>query len=116
MYNSWAYIRNGVSNASIKIKLYDLPLKDGLDHDELKASDVDGNGIIPLADGILIRSNGDQEDNKEEIFIFISLAGRMIKVQVLKAISSFLERRTVTAYRDFGRLKVMPAIDFIVVE
>gem|GEM_PF-2707112 len=68
------------------------------------------DGVIPVAGGVLVSGNGDLDDNKEEPFILKDLCKEIIWRQTYaKAVASFRERRTVTAYKDFGHLKVIPA-------
>ncbi|MDL2260253.1 hypothetical protein LJB99_05200, partial [Deltaproteobacteria bacterium OttesenSCG-928-K17] len=81
-------------------------------YDEIQALDPDGDGVIPLAGGYLIRGNGNQDDNREEAFFFQSPAGIMAAMPpIIQAATNFRERRIVAAYKDFGHLKVMPAAD-----
>jgi len=105
--NSWAYVRGGESESLVQVDLLD----GGLDYDEIQEFDPDGDGIIPVAGGYLIRGNGDRDDNREEPFVLSRLAGEIVRPRTFKAVTSFGERRTVAAYKDFGHLKVMPAGD-----
>lgn len=108
--NTWAYIGGGQTEDAIPLE----SLLDGLDYEEIQQFDADGDGMIPLAGGVLLRCNGDQDDNKEERVIIQLLAGETVSPFFSKSATNYDERRTVTAYKDFGHLKVMPASDEVI--
>lgn len=121
--NDWALIRvgpdgtliqGGPATALAQPSLFDLPLAGGLDHDEIQKLDPDGDGVIPLAGGYLLRGNGDQDDNREDVFFF----RRLVDIPVassphIQTVTNYGERRTALAYKDFGHLKVMPGADIV---
>jgi len=92
-----------------------------LDNDPLTVAEIsdyfDGNpglqddddGVVPIAGGILIRGNGDQDDNKEEIFQLDRRFEWVVYFKMYTALNSFVERHITRSYKDFGHLKVMPA-------
>ena len=62
--------------------------------------------------GFIIYGNGNSDDDREKAFVLKRWAGAPISPQApARAVSNFGERRTTSAYNDFGHLKVMPAAD-----
>jgi hypothetical protein len=131
--NSWALIPDGDPATSFDRSIFDI-MAGQADCSDL---DPDGDGQIPLTGGKLVKGNGDQDDNREEYFIFMPLAvvsgrGGLWSVSanhhqnrqvpfvspVSKAgtepklkpgPSGLTHCRITVAYKDFGHLKVMSA-------
>lgn len=110
--NSWALIADSDPATQVQLSLLlrvdfgDLP-------DQL--ADEDGDGVLPIAGGFLVRGNGDQDDNREEAFFPQRPVGALSPPPAFRAaVDSFGERRTVAAYMDFGHLKVMPAAEALI--
>ena len=111
--NSWALITDADPNTKTQI---DLLLNGRLERGAQPELDQDGNGVIPIAGGMLVHGNGDQDDNRDDPVPLRRVGGGLvIQPYALKAATNFNERRTALAYKDFGHLKVMPAADFSVV-
>ena len=93
-----------------------LELIDDIEGNEGRAAewrDDDYDRAGPLQAQMIVRGNGNQDDNRESSFFLRRHAGPVINTECKDSASSFNERRTVAAYRDFGHLKVMPAASFI---
>lgn len=73
---------------------------------QIKAVDQDVDSFSAQA---LVHGNGDQDDNREESFFFKPRAAVTIRLECRSAVSSFNQRRTAVAYKDFGHLKIMSA-------
>lgn len=67
-----------------------------------------GRPPSPLAGALLLRGNGDLDDNRSEVFSYPSIFSRIKTDHPPAAVTDFDERQTTAAYRDFGHLKVMP--------
>ena len=108
--NSWALITDHDPLTAVNIGPY---LDDCVDEEPEIKADQDGDGVIPIAGGLLIRGNGDRDDNRGEEFKIVRCLSGSATTETTAAVSNFKERRTVAAYKDFGHLKVMPAGDGI---
>lgn len=110
--NTWALIPDNDPTTPTQVSM----LFDGRLHNSHQAElDKDGDGVIPIAGGMLVRGNGDQDDNKEDPIQLRRVSVTVVQPYITKAATNFRDRRTVVAYKDFGHLKVMPAADFSVV-
>jgi len=58
---------------------------------------------------LVVRGNGDRDDNREEAFYFQAAAGLRVPAEYRSAVSGFKQLRTAVAYKDFGHLKIMVA-------
>ena len=57
----------------------------------------------------LVAGNGDGDDNRREPFVARKRIGQQERLKKSIATTTWHERRTVAAYKDFGHLKVSPA-------
>ena len=106
--NTWALIPDNDPTTPTQVSM----LFDGRLHNSHQAElDKDGDGVIPIAGGMLVRGNGDQDDNKEDPIQLRRVSVTVVQPYITKAATNFRDRRTVVAYKDFGHLKVMPAAD-----
>lgn len=103
--NSWTLITDSDPATMTQMGLL---LDGGLDSGACQALDQDGDGVIPIAGGALIRGNGDRDDNKEEAYLIRRLPAVIVEPETGSMGSGFNDRRMVKAYKDFGHLKVMP--------
>ena len=103
--NSWALILDSDSATVVNIEPFLDDCVDGLPGIE---EDEAEDGVIPIAGGYLISGNGDRDDNKGEEFTIVRRCSGVVTTENRPAFSTFNERRTVAAYKDFGHLKVMP--------
>lgn len=103
--NSWALIGDNDPTTKVELSLYTGGCLGDNSHTEL---DQDDNGVIPIAGGLLIYGNGDQDDNKNKAILIRTMAGAIVPLLPLRVVNSFTTHRLVAAYYDFGHLKVMP--------
>ena len=106
--NTWAVVPDSDPTTVTQISML---LGGGLYDGQETELDEDGDGVIPIAGGVLVRGNGNQDDNREEAVPLRRLTGVLIEPHTSKSVTNFNDRRTVVAYKDFGHLKVMPAAD-----
>lgn len=71
-------------------------------HCEGRADDSGGRTMM-------VRGNGDQDDNREEAFLIKPWAAETVAPPAASSADNFKERRTAVSYKDFGHLKVMSA-------
>lgn len=76
--------------------------------DGITTSPEDQNRSVSK-DQKVIRGNGDQDDNRAKSYFYCRASFTAIQPpKAIKSYSAFNERRTAIAYKDFGRLKVIP--------
>ena len=92
-----------------------LEMYDDFDHGPGDPSDdvytsprPDGAGSRAQA---VVRGNGARGDNRAEVYSYRRGASSTLPPKNMKSASTFNERYTAVALRDFGHLKVMPAGD-----
>lgn len=85
---------------------------DGLDNGGPADHNLYDDDQVPdTLDGLFVLGNGGQDDNREKPFQLRPAFGRNVAAKATAAVSSYHERRTARAYKDFGHLKVMSAND-----
>jgi len=60
--------------------------------------DEDGDGVVPVAGGILFHGNGDQDDNKEEAVLLLVNCGSIVDQPESCSFFTYSERRLIPAF------------------
>ena len=76
-----------------------------------KSAQLHQAGQAPDSGGgaLVVRGNGDRDDNREESFYFQAAARLRVPAEYRSAVSGFNQCRTAVAYKDLGHLKIMSA-------